>query len=138
MASNFNINGNINTPTPISCVIENGQIFQMGYNGTQLIGVTNAVHNEVIDMATGFKDKLVEHGIIQKERTPEELQMETQQMMTSMLEVINDLKNEVKELKEDGIKSTKLTSTDSDGIEIDGKRPNTNKPSPKNSTAISK
>ncbi len=50
-------------------------------------------------MCQQYYDKLVEVGVIQKEKTPAELQAEQAQMMANMLAVVKELKSEVEALK---------------------------------------
>lgn len=77
------------------------QLNSFGFgNGNRVqVGVTLQAYNELKEMCQRYYDKLVELGVIQKEKTPAELQAEQAQMMASMLAVVKDLKAEVEALK---------------------------------------
>lgn len=77
------------------------QLNSFGFgNGNRVqVGVTLQAYNELKEMCQRYYDKLVELGVIQKEKTPAELQAEQTQMMASMLAVVKDLKAEVEALK---------------------------------------
>lgn len=128
----FNINGSFSSP--MSCVVENGEIYQVSFNGRQKIGVTQQAYDELMQIANEYKNVLIEKGIIEKEKTPEEIQLENQQMMANMLEIINNLSNEVKELKENAIKYPR---TDTNGGENDGGKSKQTKPSGGKSSTVS-
>lgn len=84
--------------------VQQGKIFDS--YGKQL-GVTSDEYNKAIDTAKGFEKILYEKGILQKPKTPEEINQElqatlkqTQDMMASMAQSIASLNNEVKSLKD--------------------------------------
>ena len=84
--------------------VQQGKIFN-SYG--QQLGVTSDEYNKAIDTAKGFEKILYEKGILQKPKTPEEINQElqatlkqTQNMMASMAQSIASLNNEVKSLKD--------------------------------------
>lgn len=85
-----------------------------GGNRTQ-VGVTMQAYNELKQMCQQYYDKLVEVGVIQKEKTPAELQAEQSQMMSEqsqmmaeMLSTMKALKQEVEVLKNERANSSKI------------------------------
>ena len=73
--------------------------FGFGNSNRVQVGVSLQAYNELKAMCQQYYDKLVEVGVIQKEKTPAELQAEQAQMMANMLAVVKDLKSEVEALK---------------------------------------
>lgn len=88
-----------------SAIIENGNIYQVDYGNKTLIGVTEAAFNEVkngLNTALNRNEELakekenyyqmlVDHGLIQKPKTPEELILETQQQQAEIVKTLNNL-----------------------------------------------
>lgn len=97
-------NINVQQPQQFLAQLEGTNIYQVngfafgGGNRAQ-VGVTLQAYNELKQMCQQYYDKLVEVGIIQKEKTPAELQAEQTQMMANVLAVVKDLKAEVEALK---------------------------------------
>lgn len=86
----------------ISCVVEDGKIFQTEYisgNKTQ-IGVTTEEFNQQTEILDTYYNKLVELGAIEKEKTPEEIQQENQEMIKTLLTKINDLEKKMEDKDE--------------------------------------
>ena len=73
--------------------------FGFGNSNRVQVGVSLQAYNELKAMCQQYYDKLVEVGVIQKEKTPAELQAEQAQMMANMLAVVKELKSEVEALK---------------------------------------
>lgn len=73
--------------------IQGDKIFNQATN--QQIGVTNKQYNEAIETAKGFQQKLFDAGILEKPKTPEEINQELQaalkQTQTMMLEMSNTI-----------------------------------------------
>ena len=90
------------------CVIDNVDIFQTDYFGNrqQLIGKTAAAYEELESTTQQYYDKLVELGVITPPKTQEQLMGEMQSAMIDMAEVIKNLTDQVKELKENGPQTT--------------------------------
>lgn len=97
-------NINVQQPQQFLAQLEGTNIYQVngfafgGGNRAQ-VGVTLQAYNELKQMCQQYYDKLVEVGVIQKEKTPAELQAEQTQMMANVLAVVKDLKAEVEALK---------------------------------------
>ena len=69
------------------------------YGNRQLQGVTLKKHQETLDLLNTYYNKLVDLGAIEKEKSAEEIAMEQNQLMQQLLNQLQDLKNEVKEIK---------------------------------------
>lgn len=94
---------NTNTQSFIG-YIQQGKIFN---SFGQQLGVSSDEYNKAIETAKGFETILYEKGILQKPKTPEEINQElqmtlrqTQEMMASMAQSIASLNCEVKSLKD--------------------------------------
>lgn len=92
-----------------TCYVENGGIFQTDYIGNKIgqLGVTNetysALNSKYIDLkkiCDTYYNKLVDAGIIEKEKTPEEIIKEQSELMNQMLLQMKDMQNEINQLKE--------------------------------------
>lgn len=86
---------NTNTQSFIGFV-QQGKIFDS--YGHQL-GVTSDEYNKAIDTAKGFEKILYEKGILQKPKTPEEINRELQETMKQMMLSIQNLNAEISTLK---------------------------------------
>lgn len=93
---------NTNTQSFIG-YIQQGKIFN---SFGQQLGVTSDEYNKAIETAKGFEKILYDKGILQKPKTPEEINQElqitlkqAQEMMSNMAQSIASLNNEVKLLK---------------------------------------
>lgn len=87
-------------------VDDKGNIFKTDFFGAnpQQIGVTQEKYNEALKIANDFQNKLIELGVIEKEKTPEEIQKETNDLLKQMytqfeninkrLETLENLENE--------------------------------------------
>lgn len=95
---------NMQQPQQFLAQLEGVNIYQVngfafgGGNRVQ-VGVTLQAYNELKAMCQQYYDKLVEVGVIQKEKTPAEIQAEQTQMIASMLDVMKGLKEEIEVLK---------------------------------------
>ena len=92
----------IRTGTSGYCTVEDGIIYEINplYTGQkQRVGVTASVHNELKSISEEYYNKLVELGAIIPPKTPEQIQAETMQMMSSMLAEMKSMKREMEELK---------------------------------------
>lgn len=87
----------------LSCIADGEDIYQIDYMGNRrLIGKTKAAYDVLESTTTEYYNKLVELGVIPKQKTPEEMMADMQNVMQGMLQTISDLKNEVKEMQKDG------------------------------------
>ena len=92
----------IRTGTSGYCTVEDGIIYEINplYAGQkQRVGVTDSVYNELKSISEEYYNKLVELGAIVPPKTPEQIQAETMQMMSSMLAEMKSMKIEMEELK---------------------------------------
>lgn len=71
------------------------------------VGVTLQAYNDLKQMCQQYYDKLVDVGVIQKEKTPAEIQAEQAQLMAEMLTTMKALKQEVEVLKNERENSSK-------------------------------
>lgn len=54
------------------------------YGNKQIVGVTTKKHNETLELLNTYYNKLLELGVIEKEKTPEDIAKEQQKMMQAM------------------------------------------------------
>ena len=69
------------------------------YGNKQLIGVTTKKHQETLDLLNKYYNKLVELGVIEKEKTPEDIAKEQQQMMQLMMQQMKDMQDKLESLQ---------------------------------------
>ena len=69
------------------------------YGNKQLIGVTIKKHQETLDLLNTYYNKLVEVGVIEKEKTPEDIAKEQQQMMQLMMQQMKDMQDKLESLQ---------------------------------------
>lgn len=103
MNSMFSMQGYSMT-NQLVCVVEGEDIYQIEYPtmNKKPIGKTAAAYNELEQTTTEYYNKLVELGVIQKPKDPQEAMAEMQKTMQSMASLIQSLSDEVKELKQNG------------------------------------
>lgn len=66
-------------------IIEGDNILSTDFYGNKtLVGVTIKKHKETVELLNTYYNKLVELGVIEKEKTPEDIAKEQQQMMQAM------------------------------------------------------
>ena len=102
----------IRTGTSGYCTVEDGIIYEINplYAGQkQRVGVTDSVYNELKSISEEYYNKLVELGAIVPPKTPEQIQAETMQMMSSMLAEMKSMKREMEELKNERRNSSTTT-----------------------------
>lgn len=83
------------------CTVEDGVIYEVNnlYGQKNRIGVTDTTYNELKNVADEYYKKLVELGAIVPPKTPEEIQAETMQVMSGLLEQMKAMKQELEGLK---------------------------------------
>ncbi len=87
----------------LTCFIDGDNIIQVDYMGTRkIVGKTMAAYGELESTATEYYNKLVELGVIEAPKTPEEMVKEMQKNMSDMAAVIAALTSEIKEMKNSG------------------------------------
>lgn len=91
------------TTNMLTCFIDGENIVQVDYMGTRkIVGKTMAAYGELESTATEYYNKLVELGVIEVPKTPEEMVKEMQKNMNDMAAVIAALTSEIKEMKNSG------------------------------------
>lgn len=82
------------------CTIKDGAIYQYTTDPTpRKIGVTSEKHEEAITLLNKYYDLLVEHGILEKQKTPEELQKENKEMFSKMMTFMQSMDERMKALE---------------------------------------
>lgn len=71
------------------------------YGNKQLVGVTMKKHQETLDLLNTYYNKLVELGVIEKEKTPEDIAKEQQQMMQLMMQQMKDMQDKLESLQKE-------------------------------------
>ena len=74
------------------------------------IGVTLEKYKELEDISMQYYNKLIEAGLIEKEKTPEEIAAEQNKLINSLFNELKDLKEELRSIKDD--KPIKYDTTD--------------------------
>lgn len=108
-----------------SCRIDNDNIFQTDYLGNNYgqIGVTVKKYKELKDICDSYYNKLVELGVIQKEKTEQEIALETQAIMKSMLDQIQSMQEQINKMKDN--KNDKSCESVTDYNKDDRAKPST-------------
>lgn len=78
-----------------------GEIWQVDFSGNkgQQIGVDMKTYNELLSVANQYKQILVEKGFLEKERTPEEIAKEQNEIISQLANAVQTLTKEVEALK---------------------------------------
>lgn len=74
------------------------------------IGVTLDKYKEIEDISMQYYNKLIEAGLIEKEKTPEEIAEEQNKLISALYSELKDLKEELRSIKDD--KHIKYDTTD--------------------------
>lgn len=90
------------------------------YGNKQIVGVTQKKYQETLDLLNTYYNKLVEVGVIQKEKTPEEIANEQKEMMSAM---IIQMKNMQEAL--DNLQKKNLEKEEHDELKSNNKHINT-------------
>ena len=69
------------------------------YGNKQIVGVTMKKHQETLDLLNTYYNKLVELGVIEKEKTPGDIAKEQQQMMQLMMQQMKDMQDKLDSLQ---------------------------------------
>lgn len=101
---NYNMTGyNYNDNLITASIGSDGTIYQESMSaGRVKIGVDNQTVKEMQEAIDNYYNKLVELGVIVPEKTQEEIAQENAKQQKEMLEMIKNLKDEIKELKSNG------------------------------------
>lgn len=83
----------MNQPNVFLVSVENEKLMQVDYAGRPVkeIGVTMAQYQDALKVIAGYKDKLVEAGILKKEKTMQEIQEEQTQILKALMDRIDNL-----------------------------------------------
>lgn len=86
---------------PIYVKIENDKIINLS-PGTQnqLLGYTTKAYEDAVKLAEDYEKMLIEHNIIQKEKTPEEQMQDLSSKMDIILSSLNGINERVIALEE--------------------------------------
>ena len=92
------------------------------YGNKQIIGVTTKKHQETLDLLSSYYDKLVELGVIQREKTPEDIAKEQQEMMQTLILQMKAMQDKLESLQEskgesNGYKSNSENIISNNGVE---------------------
>ncbi len=73
--------------------VENEKLMQVDYAGRPVkeIGVTMSQYQDALKVIAGYKEKLVEAGILKKEKTMQEIQEEQTQILKALMDRIDNL-----------------------------------------------
>lgn len=83
------------------CTIKDGAIYQYTTDPTpRKIGVTNEKHDEAMALLNKYHDLLIEHGIIEKQKTPEEIQKENKEMFSKIMSFIENMDKRMTAIEE--------------------------------------
>lgn len=81
-------------------IIDGNNIYTTDFYGNkQLIGVTTKKHQETVDLLDTYYNKLIELGVIEKEKTPDEIAKEQQQMMQAMMNQMAEMQHTIQTLQ---------------------------------------
>lgn len=81
--------------------IEGDNILSSDFYGNKtLIGVTIKKYQETLDLLNTYYNKLVELGVIEKEKTPEEVAKEQQEMIKAMMLQMQHMQEKIDSLNE--------------------------------------
>ena len=83
------------------CTVEDGIIYEVNtlYGNKTRVGVTDAKYNELKSLADDYYKKLVDLGVITPPKTPEQIQQETMQIMSSIMEQMKAMQAEMEVLR---------------------------------------
>lgn len=82
------------------CTVEDNTILQCNYGQPfKKIGVTMEKYNDALKLINEYRNKLIELGVIEKEKSPEELQKETNALLIKLNDRINNMEEQLNEYK---------------------------------------
>ena len=86
--------------TPLICEIEGNNILQITAPGQpgKVIGVVKSVFDEAVSIGNSYYDKLVEAGVIEREKSPEERHKELMDAIGAMTDKLKNLEGDVSKL----------------------------------------
>ena len=82
------------------CTIEDNVILQCNYGQPlKKIGVTMEKYNDALNLVNEYRNKLIELGVIEKEKTPEDLQRETNALLLKLNQRMDTMEAQLNEYK---------------------------------------
>ena len=108
------------TPTQLQnimyCTVEDNTILQCNYGQPfKKIGVTMEKYNDALKLINEYRNKLIELGVIEKEKTPEELQKETNALLLKINDRMNSLEEQLNEYKKSSSNSEQFSVPTKEG-----------------------
>lgn len=91
------------------------------YGNKQMIGVTTKKYQDTLNLLNTYYDKLVELGAIQKEKTPEEIAKEQQEIMQAMYSQMQSLQEKIDNMQKE---QNAIKESQNDGYKSDSKENN--------------
>lgn len=102
-----------------TCAVDGNNIFQTDYMGNRIgvLGVSTSAYNELKKICDQYYDKLVELGVLQKEKTPQEIAEEQRKIMSDMMIQMKSLQEELNSIKDrNNVQSSKLDSGSNESV----------------------
>lgn len=101
--------------TPIQnlmyCTVEDNTILQCNYGQPfKKIGVTMEKYNDALKLINEYRNKLIELGVIEKEKSPEELQKETNALLIKLNDRMNSMEEQLNEYKKSSASREQFSS----------------------------
>lgn len=94
------------------CTIEDNTILQCNYGQPfKKIGVTIEKYNDALKLINEYRNKLIDLGVIEKEKTPEELQKETNALLLKLNERMNSMEEQLNEYKKSSTNSEQFSTS---------------------------
>ena len=82
------------------CVIDGDDILEMNNSGqTQVIGKVSKWCNELVEIANEYKKLCIDNGLIEEEKTQEQLQQEQLELMQQMMSQMASMQKEIEVLR---------------------------------------
>lgn len=95
-------------PQLLSVRIDGNKIIQIGMQ-EQLIGYTKSAYDEAVSLSEDYEKLLIEHGIIEKERTPEDMMKDLSSKLDKVLSSMISLDNRVSSLEKKNVPSAEVS-----------------------------
>lgn len=109
------------------------------YGNKQIVGVTTKKHKETVELLNSYYNKLVELGVIEKEKTAEDIAKEQQQLMQTMIQQMQTMQQALSELQQEkvsnnikGVENEYQSNSNNIGSEVQFEPNTTKQPNPIN------
>lgn len=86
-------------PAVMYVQIDGDKIVQFGVNNGQVLGYTAKAYEEAVKLAEDYEKVLVEHGLLEKEKTQEETMKELSDNVGRILSMVEDVSGRVAALE---------------------------------------